>query len=226
MPWYVMTVYSRAWPRGASDRSAGHSYGWRHINLAVAERRGGKPPAGPGRTHCEGDAEPCPKIVMAARRGGWGERYSDCASIQLRVDGHVLRRTAQRRGARLSLRELRHAPRPARTGADRGNGRANARSLRPPLELAIGDWQPGTVRCLIDLKNRLLLSQAQSPDPGPFRAGRALDPRLQSGYARPASQTQRPFLILIDALISPWLPRTTAALSHVRCRCRDDWTLF
>lgn len=65
-------------------------------------------------------------------------------------------------------------------------------------------WRPGKVRFLNGVKNRLLLSRPQAPDPAPLRAH---DSRriCAFGWATP-SLRRKPgdaLLILIDALLSP-----------------------
>jgi hypothetical protein len=65
-------------------------------------------------------------------------------------------------------------------------------------------WRPGKVRFLIGMKNRFHIQPAAIARRAPL-SGRpsSLDSRLQSGYALPAPQTQRRFLIQIDAPFSP-----------------------
>jgi hypothetical protein len=65
-------------------------------------------------------------------------------------------------------------------------------------------WRPGKVRFLIGVKNRLHIQPATIASRAPL-SGRpaSLDSRLRSGYALPASQTQRRFLIQIAASFSP-----------------------
>jgi hypothetical protein len=65
-------------------------------------------------------------------------------------------------------------------------------------------WRPGKVRFLIGMKNRFHIQPAAIARPAPH-PGRplSLDSRLRSGYALPGSQTQRLFLIQIDAPFSP-----------------------
>jgi hypothetical protein len=76
-------------------------------------------------------------------------------------------------------------------------------------------WRPGKGRFLISVKNPYLLGRprlpANAPPPG---ARRSPDSHRQSGYALLPSRTRRRFLILIDARLSPCLPRRTSQRFH------------
>jgi len=71
-------------------------------------------------------------------------------------------------------------------------------------------WRPGKLRFLIEVKNRFLSGRPRPPEnAAPCRAPPVARFATRSGYALPSSPIRRPFLILIDALFSSCLPRSS-----------------
>jgi hypothetical protein len=83
-------------------------------------------------------------------------------------------------------------------------------------------WRPGKLQFLIGVKNPLPIGRPRSPE-NPALAGPRPSPdsRLRSGYALPSSRIRRHSLILIDALFSSCLPRSTPLRSEVRSLIRS-----
>ena len=107
-------------------------------------------------------------------------------------------------------------------GAEPGFGRGNGRRLglaetHVQPHLAVGDVAAG--QAAVPHRREEPASypagrdrQKTRPLAGPRRSP---DSQLQSGYALPSSRIRRHFLILIDALFSSCLPRSSRGLGHI-----------